>query len=90
MITPVTRALPPPTLRPVRTGDEIHVHVQGGVVRRQAPEDGLMVETEEVTHFLELPRIVAALAVLGLAVVPGAEVPAPKAKGRKRPRTEAR
>ena len=61
---------PVPTLRPVRTGEEIIVEVQGGFVRRAAAVDGVIVQTDERDLFLPADDLVAALRVLGRIPLP--------------------
>jgi hypothetical protein len=52
-------------LRPVTKGGEISVEVEGGFVRRQAPCDGIAIETETQSVFVPAEKLEEALAKLG-------------------------
>jgi hypothetical protein len=52
-------------LRPVAKGGEISVEVEGGFVRRQAPCDGVSIETESQSFFVPADKLEEALAKLG-------------------------
>lgn len=52
-------------LRPVRKGGPISVQVQGGYVRREAPCDGIAIETDEHSFFVPADSLEEALGKLG-------------------------
>ena len=58
-------AIPSPTIRAVRGGDEITLQVQGGFARRRAPSDGVMVQMEDRDVFVTADVLVEALRTLG-------------------------
>jgi hypothetical protein len=58
-------AIPAPTIRAVRAGDEITVQVLGGFVRRRAPSDGVVVQMEDRDVFVDADLLVEALRTLG-------------------------
>ncbi len=55
----------PPTVRAVRAGDTISVEVQGGFVRREAPSDGVVIETPDRDIFVPAEALIEALRALG-------------------------
>jgi hypothetical protein len=57
------------TVRAVRAGTPIVEHVDGGVVRRRATADGIVIEDEETTRFISVEGAASALVKLGYVVL---------------------
>lgn len=71
-------------VRPIRTGDEISVAVEGGFVRRKAPCDGVVVEVPERDVFLPAESLIEALRQLDALPrpTPTVQLPLPAKKPR--------
>jgi hypothetical protein len=66
-VKPATSPLPHPTVRAVRAGEEISVQVDGGFVRRPAPDDGVVIELVDRDVFVSADVLLEALRALGRA-----------------------
>lgn len=57
------------TTRAIREGEEFAGPVEGGYIRRPAPEDGVLVENREVTLFVPVTELEQRMAELGRACI---------------------